>query len=75
MLKKKLQSKIFFFYPKTADEKISKRSLNNRDYIIIYITLLYMIFKNLFINKTKIFIKKYTTKCNLKLMSFKKKNK
>lgn len=63
-LKKKIQSKIFFFYPKTVDEKISKRSLDNRDYIIIYITLLYMIFKNLFINKTKIFIKKYTTKGN-----------
>jgi hypothetical protein len=63
-LKKKIQSKIFLFYPETVDQKISKRSLNYRDYVIIYITLLYMILKNLFLNKTKIFIKKYTTKCN-----------
>ena len=59
-LKKKIKSRIVFFYPKAIDEKISKRSLNYIDYIIILITSLYMIFKILFINKTKLFIKKYT---------------
>lgn len=59
-LKKRIKSRIVFFYPKTIDEKISKRSLKYIDYIIILITSLYMIFKILLINKTKLFIKKYT---------------
>jgi hypothetical protein len=59
-LKKRIKSRIVFFYPKAIDEKISKRSLNYIDYIIILITSLYMIFKILLINKTKLFIKKYT---------------
>jgi hypothetical protein len=58
-LKKKIKSKIVFFNPEIVDEKISKRLLNYGDYIIIGITLFYMIIKNLFFNKTKIFIRTY----------------
>jgi hypothetical protein len=56
-LKKKIKSKIVFFNPEIVDEKISKRLLNYGDYIIIGITLFYMIIKNLFFNKTKTFIR------------------
>ena len=56
-LKKKIKSKIVFFNPEIVDEKISKRLLNYGDYIIIGIMLFYMIIKNLFFNKTKIFIR------------------
>jgi len=58
-LKKKIKSKIVFFNPEIVDEKISKRLLNYGDYIMIGITLFYMIIKNLFFNKTKIFIRTY----------------
>jgi hypothetical protein len=58
-LKKKIKSNIVFFNPEIVDEKISKRLLNYGDYIIIGITLFYMIIKNLFFNKTKIFIRTY----------------
>ena len=57
LLKKKIKSKIVFFNPETVDKGISKRLLTYGDYIIIGITLFYMLVKNLFFNKTKIFIR------------------
>ena len=59
ILKKKIKSKIVFFKPKKIDAQISKRLLRCSDYFIITITLLYMIIKNLFFNRIRIFIKNY----------------
>lgn len=57
-LKKKIKLKIINFSPKIEDKKIAKRLLTYVDYTIIYITLFYMIIKNLFFYKPKIFFKK-----------------
>jgi hypothetical protein len=56
-LKKKIRLKIINFYPKIEDRKIANRLLTFVDYTIISFTLFYMIIKNLFFYKPKIFLK------------------